>query len=238
MEWNIHKNMRSSNTQSSQVQVQQNTAPYFVTHLDSMSSHKLTLHSHYFVSSLEPMQRLCHPVPYGPMQRFCHPAHFFLFYLSYLTCYLSLCTSAKQLLCEPRNVLQSGPRFDFIQLSVSFISEPMQRLCHPVPYGPMQRLCHPAHFSLSLSFVVCQNFQFRFFPWYESSNLTHDFVHHVQIQNIQTQIANLKFQIPSLAFHSETHANAQTTVPLYFSLRILCKVPMLQISLNSMPAFW
>ena len=184
------------------------------------------------------MQRLCHPVPYGPMQRFCHPAHFFLFYLSYLTCYLSLCTSAKQLLCEPRNVLQSGPRFDFIQLSVSFISEPMQRLCHPVPYGPMQRLCHPAHFSLSLSFVVCQNFQFRFFPWYESSNLTHDFVHHVQIQNIQTQIANLKFQIPSLAFHSETHANAQTTLPLYFSLRILCKVPMLQISLNSMPAFW
>ena len=149
--------MRSSNTQSSQVQVQQNTAPYFVTHLDSMSSHKLTLHSHYFVSSLEPMQRLCHPVPYGPMQRFCHPAHFFLFYLSYLTCYLSLCTSAKQLLCEPRNVLQSGPRFDFIQLPVSFISEPMQRLCHPVPYGPMQRLCHPAHFSLSLSFFCCMS---------------------------------------------------------------------------------
>ena len=146
--------MRSSNTQSSQVQVQQNTAPYFVTHLDSMSSHKLTLHSHYFVSSLEPMQRLCHPVPYGPMQRFCHPAHFFLFYLSYLTCYLSLCTSAKQLLCEPRNVLQSGPRFDFIQLPVSFISEPMQRLCHPVPYGPMQRLCHPAHFSLSLFLLL------------------------------------------------------------------------------------
>ena len=101
------------------------------------------------------MQRLCHPVPYGPMQRFCHPAHFFLFYLSYLTCYLSLCTSAKQLLCEPRNVLQSGPRFDFIQLSVSFISEPMQRLCHPVPYGPMQRLCHPAHFSLS--FFCCMS---------------------------------------------------------------------------------
>ena len=27
---------------------------------------------------------------------------------------------------------------------------------------------------------------------------------------------NLKSQIPSLAFHSEQHANAQTTLPLYF----------------------
>jgi hypothetical protein len=37
------------------------------------------------------------------------------FIQSYLICYLSLCTSATQLMCEPCNVLQSGPRFDFIQ---------------------------------------------------------------------------------------------------------------------------
>ena len=30
------------------------------------------------------------------------------------------------------------------------------------------------------------------------------------------KIASLKSQIPSLAFHSEQHANAQTTLPLYF----------------------
>ena len=30
------------------------------------------------------------------------------------------------------------------------------------------------------------------------------------------KIANLKSQIPSLAFHSEQHENAQTTLPLYF----------------------
>ena len=63
------------------------------------------------------------------------------------------------------------------------------RPCRPVPYGPMQRLCHPAHF---FPFVVSQN------------------------SSIQKEIANLKSQIPSLAFHSEQHANAQTTLPLYF----------------------
>ena len=63
------------------------------------------------------------------------------------------------------------------------------RPCRPVPYGPMQRLCHPAHF---FPFVVSQN------------------------SSTQKKIANLKSQIPSLAFHSEQHANAQTTLPLYF----------------------
>ena len=77
-------------------------------------------------------------------------------------------------------------------------------------YEPMQRLCHPVHF---FSFVVSQN----------------------HLNSIQ--IAKLKFQIPSLAFHSEPYANAQTTLPLY-PLRILCKVLLLQILLNSMPAFW
>ena len=43
------KIMRSPNTQSSQVQ-QKHTAPYFVSHLDSMSSNELTSHSHYFQS--------------------------------------------------------------------------------------------------------------------------------------------------------------------------------------------
>ena len=39
-----------------------------------------------------------------------------------------------------------------------------------------------------------------------------------QNSSIQKKIANLKSQIPSLAFHSEQHANTQTTLPLYFPL--------------------
>ena len=132
--------------------------------------------------------RPCRPVP--------------CFFLSDLICYLSLCTSAIQLMCEPCNVLQSGPRFDFLQLFFSFwnLCKSSSRPCFPVPYGPMQRLCHPAHF---FPFVVSQN------------------------SSIQRKIANLKSQIPSFAFHSEQHANAQTTLPLYFPLRIFCKAPML-----------
>ena len=158
--------MRSPNTQSSQVQFQQNTAPYFVSHLDSMSSHKLTLHSHcygpmqrlchpahFLISSLEPMQRLCHPVPYGPMQRLCHPAHLFLyFFINLLPEPMHVCVPAHvwtlQRLAIRSTALTS---YNFL---FRFVSEPMQRLCHPVPYGPMQRLCHPAHFSLSLFLLL------------------------------------------------------------------------------------
>ena len=50
-------------------------------------------------------------------------------------------------MCEPCNVLQSGPRFDFLQLFFPFGTYASRnRPCRPVPYGPMQRLCHPAHF--------------------------------------------------------------------------------------------
>ena len=104
-------------------------------------------------------------------------------------------------MCEPCNVLQSGPRFDFLQLFFSFGTYASRnRPCRPVLYGPMQRLCHPAHL---LSFC-CKSKLFN-----------------------SKKIANLKSQIPSLAFHSEQHANAQTTLPLYFPLRILCKAPLL-----------
>ena len=37
-----------------------------------------------------------------------------------------------------------------------------------------------------------------------------------QNSSTQKKIANLKSQIPSLAFHSEQHANAQATLPLCF----------------------
>ena len=66
------------------------------------------------------------------------------------------------------------------------------RPCRPVPYGPMQRLCHPAHFFL----FCCKSKLFN-------------------------SKENCKSQIPdslSFAFHSEQYANAQTTLPLYFSL--------------------
>ena len=64
------------------------TAPYFVSHLDSMSSTELTSHLHSFHVSLtfwnlcRSSRRLCRPVPYGPMQRLCHPAHSFSFVVS------------------------------------------------------------------------------------------------------------------------------------------------------------
>ena len=66
------------------------------------------------------------------------------------------------------------------------------RPCRPVPYGPMQVVIAPAVQSNSFFSVVSQN------------------------SSTQKKIANLKSQIPSLAFHSEQHANAQTTLPLYF----------------------
>ena len=113
--------------------------------------------------------RLCRPVPY--------------FFLSDLIGYLSLCTSATQLMCEPCNVLQSGSRFDFLQPFFSFwnLCRSSRRLCRPVPYGPMQRLCHPAHF---FSFVVSQN----------------------SFNSIKLQISNPRF--PLLLFtlsHTQTH---------------------------------
>ena len=131
--------MRSPNTPPSQVQ-QRHTAPYFVSHLDSMSSNKLTSHLHSFPVSFtfrnlcKSSSRPCRPVPY--------------FFPSDTICYLSLCTSAIQLMCEPCNVLQSGPRFDFLQPFFPFwnLCKSSSRPCRPVPYGPMQRLCHPAHF--------------------------------------------------------------------------------------------
>ena len=131
--------MRSPNMPSSQVQ-QGHTAPYFVSHLDSMSSHKLTSHSHYFQS----VSRFC----FGTYaSRLVAPAFQFPIFLSDIICYLSLCTSAIQLMCEPCNVLQSGPRFDFLQPFFPFGTYASRnRPCFPVPYGPMQRLCHPAHF--------------------------------------------------------------------------------------------
>ena len=120
--------------------------------------------------------------------------------------------------CNPAHVwtLQRLAIWSTFWLPTTFLSfwnlcKSSSRPCFPVPYEPMQRLCHPAHFFSS---VVSQN----------SFN--------------SIKIANLKSQIPSFAFHSEPHANTQTTLPLYFPLRILCKAPMLQISLNSMPAFW
>ena len=86
-------------------------------------------------------------------------------------------------MCEPCNVLQSGPRFDFLQPFFPFGTYASRnRPCFPVPYGPMQRLCHPAHF---LSFG-CQSKLFQF-----------------------NKIANLKSQVPSFAFHSEQHAKAK-----------------------------
>ena len=83
-------------------------------------------------------------------------------------------------MCEPCNVLQSGPRFDFLQLFFSF-PEPMQVVIAPAVQFPMD-LCSTLPSSPFLFFsVVSQN------------------------SSTQRKLANLKSQIPSLAFHSEQH---------------------------------
>ena len=147
---------------------------------------------------------------------------------SYLFNYLSLCTSATQLMCEPCSVLQSGPRFDFLQRFFSFylwnlcsasaIQFPMD-LCsasaiQPISflsffYEPMQRLCHPVHFFFSR----CKS-------------------------KLSIQL-NCKSQVPNSlsCFSLWAICHRKTKLPLY-PLRILCKVLLLQILLNSMPAFW
>ena len=128
--------------------------------------------------------RPCHPVP--------------CFFLSDLICYLSLCTSAMQLMCEPCNVLQPGPRFDFLQPFFSSwnLCKSSSRPCFPVAYGPMQRLYHPAH----LSPLCCKSKLFN--------------------------SKNCKSQIPDSLFCFSLWATRQrkTTLPFYSSLRIICKV--------------
>ena len=76
----------------------------------------------------------------------------------------------------------------------SFFLEPMQVVIAPAVQFPMDLCSASAIQPISFSFVVSQN------------------------SSTQKKIANLKSQIPSLAFHSEQHANAQTTLPLYFPL--------------------
>ena len=102
--WNLYKHEKSK--QKVKSSPTEYTAPYFVSHLDSMSSNELTSHLHSFHVSftfMEPMQIVSSPLPSSSL------------FLSDLICYLSLCTSAIQLMCEPCNVLQSGPCFGFLQ---------------------------------------------------------------------------------------------------------------------------
>ena len=74
----------------------------------------------------------------------------------------------------------------------SFLSEPMQVVIAPAVQFPMD-LCSASAIQ-PISFLFCCK-----------SKLFNS-----------KKIANLKSQIPSLAFHSEQHENAQTTLPLYF----------------------
>ena len=73
-----------------------------------------------------------------------------------------------------------------------FFSEPMQVVIAPAVQFPMD-LCSASAIQ-PISFLSCCK-----------SKLFNS-----------KEIANLKSQIPSLAFHSEQHANAQTILPLYF----------------------
>ena len=103
----------------------------------------------------------------------------------------------------------------------------------------MQRLCHPAPIwtyatplpSSSFSFVVCQNYQRNTSLWFPTFRFllaqpvtcSRILQIHVSLMarivtifrwlrppcSSSIQIANLKSQIPSFAFHSEPHANAK-----------------------------
>ena len=84
------------------------------------------------------------------------------FIQSHLICYLSLCTSATQLMCEPCNVLQSGPRFDFIQPFFRFGT-----YAAPLPSSSLYMdLCN-AFAIQPISFFCCKSklSQFNSFPW-------------------------------------------------------------------------
>ena len=175
MEWNLYTHekskhaFKSSSTKAHSSILRLSLRQYVEPQIDITFTLFPVSFTFLFRNLCKSSSRPCFPVPY--------------FFLSDIICYLSLCTSAIQLMCEPCNVLQSGPRFDFLQPFFPFGTYASRnRPCFPVPYGPMQRLCHPAHF---LSFG-CQSKLFQF-----------------------NKIANLKSQVPSFAFHSEQHAKAK-----------------------------
>ena len=221
MEWNMYKNMRSPNTSSSQVQQKTHSSILRLSlrqYVEQRTDITFTLFP-VSLTFLEPMQRLCHPAPFHSISlnllpepmHVCNPAHVWTLQL-----------------------LQSGPRFDFIQPFFSFWN-----LCSASAIQLPMDLCN-AFAIQPISFFRCKSklSQFNFFSWHESSNSSQWLRPPCSNPKHSTQIANLKSQIPSFAFHSEPHANAQTTLPLYPSLRIFCKFPMLQILSNSIPAFW
>ena len=108
--------------------------------------------------------RPCFPVPY--------------FFLSDLICYLSLCTSATQLMCEPCNVLQSGPRFDFIQ-----------------PFFSFWNLCSAS--AIQLPMDLCNAFAIQPISFFRCKS---------KLSQIELQISNPRF--PLLLFtlsHTQTH---------------------------------
>ena len=116
-----------------------------------MSSHELTSHLHSFQSVSRfgtYASRLVAPAVQFPLS----------LPLSDLICHLSLCTSALQLMCEPCNVLQSGPRFDFLQLFF-----PFRNLCKsysPLPSSSLWTYAAPLPSSPFLSFC-CKSKLFK-----------------------------------------------------------------------------
>ena len=130
-------------------------------------------------------------------------------------------------MCEPCNVLQSGPRFDFIQpfflfwnlCSASAIQLPMD-LCNAFAIQP-------------ISFFRCKSklSQFNSFPWQWRFVPTFQWLRPPCSSSIKLQISNPRF--PLLLFTLSHTPTQKTTLPLYPSLRIFCKFPMLQILSNS-----
>ena len=163
---------------------------------------------------------------------------------------------------EPSNVLQSGPRFDLIQPLVTHFGTYAAPLPSSSRFEPRQRLCHPAHSHLlyvktisteHAPLVSHVSFPLLVYQWHvpkilKSISLMARIVKPFQWLRppcsslIQAHSnSNCKSQVPDSLFCFSlwaTHTSALTTLPFYPSLRILCKVLLLQILLNSMPAFW
>ena len=103
-EWNLHKHEKSKKKQVKSNRIHSSilrlSLRQYVEHRTDITFTFISV-SFTFWNLCKSSGRPCFPVPY--------------FFLSDLICYLSLCTSAIQLMCEPCNVLQSGPRFDFLQ---------------------------------------------------------------------------------------------------------------------------
>ena len=192
----------------SQVKFNKNTAPYFVSHLDSMSSNKLTSHC---ISSSQfhwtwAYARL-QPSSYMNLATSCNLVHVLTSYNPFVTYLWNLCSaSAIQL-------LNLGNSFAIQFILICCMSKLSQQNTSLWFHAFRFRLAQPVTCSKILKSISLRAMTIR-------ANFPNDFVRHAQVQ------LNCKSQIPDSLFCFSLWATRQrkATLPFYSSLRILCKV--------------